>query len=235
MIQGLKDMASMGLIYDISADMFAVVDNRCIVNPRNILMLLPKKDLSSTSYLSAKYRIIRREKYDMRQLYYLICELLRDPRSGPQLPEDVIKQCSLKSDSKSTINQMYNNQITIDQIKHIEFVGEQTKNSDDKLIVKVNSVGEGVIGRQQVSGNVQPILEHKQPPLGYLESKVEDYQLIHHATNHQVTCPSNLNTGNNYTTSNHNLNAHIQDPTKKHLGLHQNQQMQPTNHFQTVV
>ena len=193
MIQGLKDMAKLGLIYDISADMFAVVDNRCIVNPRNILMLLPKTDLSSISYLSAKYRIIRREKYIMSQLYYLICELLRNTRSGPQLPKDVIDQCSLKSDSKATINLMYENKITIDQIKNIEFVGEQTKNSEHIEHAKVNDFNGDSYQQQAPTYHPQT---HPHQPQPSQTGRNPNNRLLRAAhptsTYHQLTGPQNI-------------------------------------------
>jgi len=147
-------MASLRLIYDISADMFAVVDNRCIVKPPNILMLLPKRDELSKGYLSCMYGFHLREKYDLSQLYYLICEILRQ--------------------TFEPINQMLNNQITIENIPTISCQSQnQNTTSNEISSVKVNQIATGYIDGNQ-NGSASSKNRTAQTNLPMTESVVQD-------------------------------------------------------------
>jgi hypothetical protein len=186
-------MKDLGLIYDISADMFAVVDNRCFVNPPNILMLLANTDDKSKAYLSSVYGIHIREKYDLGQLYYLICEILSHTLSSAKDdttygPEEIIKQIRFKDGSKNTIDNMLAGTITIDQVNAIECIDNRGTNSDKNFSVKVTGVGQGQINNllNNTTNIDQPIDKPKQPSRAYDESIVEEvYHQNHQLMNHK--------------------------------------------------
>jgi len=115
-IQGLKDMASLRLIYDISADI----------------------KQQYVGYLGARYGVFLRVKYDLKPLYYLIAEMIRKTRSDWEkdlslTADDVVISCTFTYESKNTINQMLNNQITIENIPTISCQSQnQNTTSNEK-------------------------------------------------------------------------------------------------------
>jgi len=110
-IQGLKDMASLRLIYDISAD----------IKPRS-------------EHMEAMYGVVQQDRYRFKPLGYLISQLLKKTLNSSKSTTgsscfDVVDRSGLTQESKNTINQMLNNQITIENIPTISC---QSQNQNTK-------------------------------------------------------------------------------------------------------